>query len=348
MCNTIKTNENIRTANKNESIFVNVGGFLHTPWRDNYALNNTIIPTKKEDATSDECNFCKELRANDDDKYYILERCNHNYISLAHFPYTTNGHLLVLPKDHVRSLDLMMPAARAEMVEIISDICCKYQNAQYDVSVGFNIGKSAGAGIPSHLHGHIVPYSTEDTDIVDSIEKEEKKNLNLDHIYKHTKKLLTAPINCSNEMVSDISLKCHFCLDINSNNDEENFVIKRYKNHLITLSRQPYTLGHLIISPLKHVRNLNNLTIESRSELIELAASSCAVLKKCMNVSDFNVGFNLSKKPVIGFSDHFSMQVMPRWNGDTSFIETIGGLKVVSARLKKMYADMKKEFDQIK
>ncbi|MFZ5954615.1 MAG: HIT domain-containing protein [Candidatus Dependentiae bacterium] len=348
--NEIKTMEiEKRTANKNESIFVKSGGFLHTPWRDNYALNNTVIPTKKEDATADECNFCKELKSNEDDKYYIIERHEHNYVSLAHFPYTANGHVLILPKNHVRSLDLMSSEARGEMIEIITDVCNKYKKNHYDLSVGFNIGKSAGAGIPSHLHGHIVPYlPKEDTNIIDSVQHEDEKRLDLSYIYHHTKKLLSSPHIINNTgLITHSNLHCHFCSDVNATNDEENFVIKRYKNHLITLARQPYTLGHIMISPIKHTNDLSTMSQESRLELIELAAASCGILKNCMNVTDFNVGFNMSKNPAVGFSDHLNIQVMPRWNGDTSFIETIGGLKVVSARLKKMYKDFKKEFEQI-
>ena len=125
--------------------------FLHSYWRMPY-----IEAPKPED---DPGNPFVELPKSEDDRaVYIIYRGEHCYIVLNKFPYNA-GHLLIVPYREVSDLSLLSKDERIELMDLIirgQDILTKALNPQ-GFNVGFNFGRTAGAGIPTHLHCHIVP-----------------------------------------------------------------------------------------------------------------------------------------------------------------------------------------------
>ena len=119
-----------------------------------------------------ECVFCRDANMHDDANTFIIKRFKYNFVALNLFPYQ-KGHLLVLPLDHVDSLDKMPPEARAELMEIIAlsvNILVDVFNAD-GVNVGINIGRAAGASKPDHLHVQILPRWHNDTSWIHIIGK---------------------------------------------------------------------------------------------------------------------------------------------------------------------------------
>ena len=95
---------------------------------------------------------------------YILEQTPLTIILFNRYPYD-NGHLLVAPRRHVARLDLLTPEERAELIETVSRWITRLErvmNAE-GFNVGLNLGKVAGAGLPGHLHWHIIPRWNGDT-----------------------------------------------------------------------------------------------------------------------------------------------------------------------------------------
>lgn len=159
---------------------------LYTPWRSSYASN--VQSFKDPHATSDECVFCAQLRAKNDEKNHILRRYNYSYVVMNKFPYNA-GHLLILPLDHLSSLENLSCPARAEIMEVTTLAVRALQeviNAQ-GVNVGINLGRAAGAGIPSHLHVHALPRWQGDTNFLPTIAHVKTISFDLDEIYHKLK-----------------------------------------------------------------------------------------------------------------------------------------------------------------
>ena len=113
------------------------------------------------------CIFCDHLSQGDDEAANILFRGEHSFVLLNAFPYNT-GHLMVAPNSHVGSLDEMDPDARAEMMELATRSSSIIREAMgaHGFNVGINMGAAAGAGIPGHLHMHVVPRWDGDTNFM--------------------------------------------------------------------------------------------------------------------------------------------------------------------------------------
>ena len=123
---------------------------LWTPWRMKF-----IMDSKKP---TDGCVFCHLQTLEDGPENLILYRDETSFVLINKYPYNT-GHLLVIPKQHEADLAKLEPAVLSSLMENIQrsiEVLKKtYHPAGFNV--GSNLGATAGAGIPEHLHFHIVP-----------------------------------------------------------------------------------------------------------------------------------------------------------------------------------------------
>ncbi len=132
---------------------------LWAPWRMAYIAGID----KKETG----CVFCSKPADTQDRENFILHRGKTCFVVMNLFPYT-NGHLLVIPYDHVSDIGLLDRKASSELW----DLLCLSRNALVQAfhpdgfNIGMNLGRSAGAGIDAHLHAHIVPRWNGDTNFM--------------------------------------------------------------------------------------------------------------------------------------------------------------------------------------
>ena len=135
--------------------------YLWTPWRYPY-----ITDLNKDER----CVFCDLPAAGDDAKATILLRGAKNYIVLNRFPYTT-GHVMIVPFAHVADLSACEPAALEEMMRLAQRVqralAATYSPQGYNL--GMNLGRCAGAGVANHLHLHVLPRWTGDTNFMSTI-----------------------------------------------------------------------------------------------------------------------------------------------------------------------------------
>lgn len=105
--------------------------------------------------------------SSDDERNLIVHRANHNFIVLNRFPYT-NGHVMVVPYQHVATLADLTEDGLLEMMRLVRD-CEQHLRSIYrpdGLNIGMNLGRSAGAGIADHLHMHILPRWAGDTNFM--------------------------------------------------------------------------------------------------------------------------------------------------------------------------------------
>jgi ATP adenylyltransferase len=128
---------------------------LWAPWRLDYIKD----PERKPEPASDGCFLCRyrDEPGNDPVNFVVLRGAT-CFVVLNRFPYN-NGHLLIAPQAHKASLDELTQTELLESVEEIrrmTGLLRSTLNAE-GFNVGLNLGHVAGAGMPGHLHWHVVP-----------------------------------------------------------------------------------------------------------------------------------------------------------------------------------------------
>lgn len=115
---------------------------------------------------SEECVFCAKLDA-DDHEELVLRRRDACYICLNRFPYTS-GHLLIVPNEHVETIENLAPEILLEMMTLCQDALTILRTNYHPrgFNIGINLGHVAGAGLPEHVHLHIVPRWTGDSNFM--------------------------------------------------------------------------------------------------------------------------------------------------------------------------------------
>ena len=116
------------------------------------------IESAKDETPEDGCIFCDLPSAEDDEAALILARSSLSFVLMNRFPYNP-GHLLVAPLRHLGELGSVTAAEAADVHELIqrSMEALKEEMSPHGFNIGMNLGRIAGAGIPDHVHWHIVP-----------------------------------------------------------------------------------------------------------------------------------------------------------------------------------------------
>jgi len=139
---------------------------------------------------------------------------------------------------------------------------------------------------------------------------------------------------------------CIFCVAIEKEDGPENLILHRGERAFIILNLYPYTSGHIMVSPYTHVSSLEALDPKTRAEMMELVTSSIVVLKKIYNPQAFNLGANIGEAAGAGIPDHIHLHVVPRWIGDTNFMSSVGGTRVLPESLEETYKRVRKVFQE--
>lgn len=131
--------------------------------------------------------------------------------------------------------------------------------------------------------------------------------------------------------------------------DEENerLVVYRSNHTIVIMNKFPYNAGHLLVCPLKHIPTLDFLDDNELLDLIQIVRKSISVLEKIMKPQGFNVGINIGRVAGAGLPEHIHFHVIPRWNGDTSFISVISDTKVISQSMEEIRGKLVELFQKL-
>jgi ATP adenylyltransferase len=119
--------------------------------------------------------------------------------------------------------------------------------------------------------------------------------------------------------------------------DRKNLVLHRGKLVFSMLNLYPYTNGHVMIAPQRHIAHYEELTDDELFELHKASQKYVKVIKAEMSAQGFNIGFNIGRVSGAGCDGHLHLHIVPRWNGDTNFMPVLSDTKVISEGLTETY-----------
>ncbi|MGH7800345.1 MAG: HIT family protein [Thermodesulfobacteriota bacterium] len=140
---------------------------------------------------------------------------------------------------------------------------------------------------------------------------------------------------------------CIFCEKPREKKDRRNLILYRGKTGFIIMNRYPYSNGHLMAVPYRHLRELTQLNQKERLELMNLT-TRCVEILKDFKTEGFNIGMNIGKAAGAGIDDHIHFHVVPRWSGDTNFMPVIGDIKVIPEYLDQSYLKLTQQIKTTK
>ena len=135
---------------------------------------------------------------------------------------------------------------------------------------------------------------------------------------------------------------CIACEALGGGVNKRTLVLHRGATCFVMLNRYPYNTGHLMICPVRHVKEPGEMTDAELLETMHLVARCSEALRRRMNAAGINAGLNLG--PASGGSvDHLPFHVVPRWIGDTNFMPVVGGAKTLVEMLDGTWRRLREE-----
>jgi ATP adenylyltransferase len=135
--------------------------YIWTPWRYRYVAEGT---------TRIGCVFCDAPAANRDDETFIVLRAKKTFVILNRFPYTT-GHVMIVPFAHTADFAHLDVETTSEIMQLAQRMQGALETNYHPegFNMGMNLGRAAGAGIADHLHLHLLPRWTGDTNFITTV-----------------------------------------------------------------------------------------------------------------------------------------------------------------------------------
>jgi ATP adenylyltransferase len=145
---------------------------------------------------------------------------------------------------------------------------------------------------------------------------------------------LWAPWRLEYVQSADADRGCFLCRAAPASADDEDALIVRRGDHaFVVLNRFPYSSGHLMVAPHRHVGELGELSDDEALEVHRLASAGLGALAETMQPQGYNLGWNLGRIAGAGVIDHIHLHVVPRWAGDTNFMPVLADVKVMPEHL---------------
>ena len=159
-------------------------------------------------------------------------------------------------------------------------------------------------------------------------------------------KYLWSPWRMKYVVSADRSRECIFC-EVLTENSESTLLLYQGETCFIQLNLYPYSPGHLMVVPKRHLPSLTSATVQERIEIITLTALAEVALTEVYAPQGLNVGINLGSAGGAGVVDHIHVHVVPRWSGDTNFMTVIGDTRVLPEELEQTAAKLRPVFKRL-
>ncbi len=133
---------------------------------------------------------------------------------------------------------------------------------------------------------------------------------------------------------------CVLCKSFRSRRN--NYVVLKTRHSFVVLNIFPYNNGHLMVSPIRHIRDLSQLNDTQALDLFRTLNKAKKMLDKLLRPDGYNIGFNTSVSAGAGEAHHLHIHIVPRWKGDTNFMTALYDAKVISQSLDELHKQLRK------
>ena len=140
---------------------------------------------------------------------------------------------------------------------------------------------------------------------------------------------------------------CIFCLLSSTDENRQSFILLRQEHTFLVLNRFPYTTGHLMVVPHRHVATLAETSDPELREIMVVARKCEEVLREVYQPDGFNMGFNVGKSAGAGVAGHLHFHIVPRWEGDANFVSVIGQSRIIPEDLETTYDKLSPHFESV-
>jgi len=140
---------------------------------------------------------------------------------------------------------------------------------------------------------------------------------------------------------------CILCEEAKKNDDRKNYILYRGGHSFVIMNLYPYNNGHLLIVPNTHESDIDKLPAGELADLMQITQASVNILKQAMKPEGFNIGINIGKAAGAGIPEHLHIQIVPRWNGDTSYITVFDETRIVPQLLDGTYEQLRPYFERL-
>ena len=153
-------------------------------------------------------------------------------------------------------------------------------------------------------------------------------------------------IKGENKPASGHTDECPFCTIV-AGDDAEGLIVHRSPLAYVVLNLYPYSPGHLLVCPYRHVADYPELTTAETTEIGLLSQQAMAVLRLASAPHGFNLGINQGAVAGAGIAAHLHQHVVPRWSGDANFLPVVGQTKALPQLLGQTWEILKHTWDEL-
>jgi len=122
---------------------------------------------------------------------------------------------------------------------------------------------------------------------------------------------------------------CALCRARDGVDGADRLVVTRGELCFVVMNLYPYTGGHVMVTPKRHLGSLGEASPDELAELLGLARRLEQVFREEYRPDGINLGMNLGRAAGAGIADHIHLHVVPRWSGDTNFMTVVSGTRVI-------------------
>ena len=145
----------------------------------------------------------------------------------------------------------------------------------------------------------------------------------------------------------DLEEGCLFCRVLSEEDDRKNLLLFRGGLVSVVMNRYPYTNGHLMVFPNRHIGDVKEVTSKEASDIFRFVSHCVKILKETVSPSGFNIGMNIGRSAGAGVVDHLHIHIVPRWDGDTNFMPVVSSTKIISEALEATYNKLLPKFKKL-
>ncbi len=122
---------------------------------------------------------------------------------------------------------------------------------------------------------------------------------------------------------------CVLCRARDGEGGADRLLVHMGELNFVVMNLFPYTGGHVMVAPKRHLGSLAEARTEELSEMMALARRLEGIFREAYAPDGINLGMNLGRSAGAGVADHIHLHVVPRWNGDTNFMTVVAGTRVI-------------------